>query len=128
VYVAGQHHEREIVGDDALASTLHFRDARGGADLWVSDAPGSFPCLAIRLSGPLATIHFFPKEGHPGFRCTAPGSPENGATRFVFEGCDPASGESVPTKFVLSVNDAERVLRHFHHSRQMLDRFDWFEL
>jgi hypothetical protein len=85
--------------------------------------------LAIRVTGALADVHYFPNEDHPGFRCLGgDGLPDGGTTTLVFPGCDPATGEETPNEFVVSFETARRIAREFFYSRQMSPGFSWFEL
>ena len=64
-----------------LKRVLAWRDARGGAIFWLSGEDVRYPCLGIRVSGNIADVHYFPEEGHPGFRCLGgEGLPEDGET------------------------------------------------
>lgn len=99
-------HQGEIeVGDEAsLGAALNRRDAIGGGEFWLAENAGGYPCLAIRVSGDYADIHYFPKSGHPGFRFmndTDDSSPGE-YTIFRYLGSDPADGTEVPNEFVVS--------------------------
>src|SRR5687767_12040696 len=90
--------ESEVVAADEkqLEELLKQRDERGGAEFWLSDDRGGFPCLTIVVSGDVSFAIYFPEEGHPGFRCLRPDvdqSMVDESTNFVWTGCDPASGE-----------------------------------
>jgi hypothetical protein len=115
---------------EEVAAALAFRDSRGGADLWASETPGTFPCLGIRISGSDGSIHYFPTEKHPGYRCIRQPPPQapNGTTTFVFEGCDPGDGEMVPNEFVLPFAVLVDVVNHFVRTRSMAPSNEWFEL
>lgn len=110
--------------DDAFT----WRDRCGGALLWSThDRP--YPALAVRISGDLADVHFFPYEGHPGFRCI--GGDWNtaaGSTKLVYDGCDPASGEDTPDMFIVSVQTARSIACEFLRSSRMSSEVSWFEL
>ncbi len=119
----------ESANADELLRALGARDSRGGGQLWLSDERGSFPCLAVRLSGDLADAHHFPQAGHPGYRCVGrTRSTAEPACIFVFEGCDPGTGERVPAEFVLSLSEVSAVLAEFSRTRGMSAAFTWIEL
>lgn len=87
------------------------------------------PALAIRITGGHADVHYFPEEGHPGFRALAePPVPTNHPIVFVFEGCDPASDELTPSEFVLPVSIALAVAKEFCRTGTRSSSVSWFEL
>lgn len=111
-----------------LEKALAWRDSRGGGLFWLSQ-DGGFPTLAIRVSGDVADLHFFPEDGHPGFRCLGGVSlPEDGMTKLVFEGCDPEDGEETPNRFIVPLERAISVAREFLGRQQMPSAVSWFEL
>jgi hypothetical protein len=54
--------------EESLTETLAMRDSRGGAEFWLAHGDREFPRLAIRVTGDIADVIFFPKDDHPGFR------------------------------------------------------------
>jgi hypothetical protein len=129
-----QGHNREWDADDetALEQVLAFRDDVGGALFWLTDDEDPHLALAIRISGDLADVHYFPEEGHPGFRALAEPSAarvkENQMTTLIYEGCDPATGEETPSEFVLPVSTAIALARQFHRTRRRSPAVSWLEL
>jgi hypothetical protein len=117
------------VHDEAeLIAILATRDARGGALLWLSH-DASYPTLAIRISGQQVDIHYFPNEGHPGFRCLANDMSNcNEDSVFIFKGCDPATGEIVPSEFVVPIDTVNAVALEYFRSGKMSSSEQWFEL
>ena len=116
--------------DDAedLEEVLTWRDARGGGIFWLTHDE-QYPTLAIRVSGDLADVHFFPRNGHPGFRCLGgAGMPDGGSMRFVFQGCDPADGEDTPNEFVVPLRTAKSIATEFLRSERKARDVSWFEL
>jgi hypothetical protein len=114
----------------SLAEILRRRDSKGGGQFWISAMDDRFPCLALRVSGDLADVHYFPEEGHPGFRCLAEQDllDERDAIPFVYCGCDPASGEEVPREFVVPFMVALAVATEFLSTRQLPEAARWLEL
>ena len=101
----------------------------GGAAFWLAPSPGQFPALAIRVSGEFADVHYFPHGNHPGFRFLGRLElPVGATTLFVFEGCDPASGEAVPNEFITSATTALSVAGAFFDTQKLEDPDSWFEL
>lgn len=80
-----------------LTRVLAWRDSRGGGVFWLCREDAEYPCLAIRVSGNVADVHYFPTDGHPGFQCLGgEGLTADGETILAYEGCDPSTGE--PTR------------------------------
>lgn len=118
----------ETYDEQGLEAILQRRDGRGGGLFWLSEEARSFPCLALRVSGDLSDIHYFPHEGHPGFRCLGgQGLAPFGTTTFVFDGCDPGHGEETPNEFVVPFTTALVVAKDFLRTKRMLSSVQWFE-
>jgi hypothetical protein len=112
-----------------VEAALGWRDDRGGGIFWLSPDDERYPALAIRVSGDLADVHYFPRDGHPGFRCLGgEGLPQGGLTTFVYRECEPATGEKILNKFVVSFEIASAVAREFFRTEQMSEAVPWFEL
>ena len=130
--ISGYHREWDAHDEAGLDRVLEFRDAVGGAEFWLSIKDDSYPVVSIRVSGALADVHYFPEEGHPGFRALA--APESTQeqeapdVRFRYEGCDPASGEDVPGQFVLPFSVALDLAREFYRTGAQPSSAAWFEL
>jgi hypothetical protein len=58
--------------EECLTQILEQRDERGGGEFWLANDGDRFPCLAVVVAGAMSFIHYFPEDGHPGFRCTLP--------------------------------------------------------
>jgi hypothetical protein len=129
--IDGHHREWSAADETALEQVLRFRDRVGGGQFWLSHDDGSYPAVAIRVSGDVADVHYFPFEGHPGFRALAsPAGPDHGrnTTTLVYEGCDPSSGEESPVEFILPVDTAVSLAREFFRTRTRPSGASWFEL
>jgi len=124
------HHRRWNASDEtALEDVLRFRDDLGGAQFWITDDDDPFPAVAIRLSGDFADVHYFPHDGHPGFRALAETPPPAGqTTTFIYEGCDPPTGEETPSEFVLLASTAIDVAKEFQRTGTRSPVLSWFEL
>src|SRR5262249_52007006 len=121
--------ELEVHDEKSLDKALAWRDERGGALFWITANAETYPQLGIRVSGDFADIHYFPREGHPGFRCLGgEGLPKNGFTKLVYEGCDPASGEDEPNEFVVPFKTARTVAKDFFRTKRMSKAEKWFDL
>jgi hypothetical protein len=130
--IEGHHREWSAADETALEQVLRFRDRLGGGQFWLSHDDDPYPTVAIRVSGDLADVHYFPFKGHPGFRALASPSvrSEQGGktTTFVYEGCDPASGEESPIEFTLPVDRAVSLAREFFRASARPSGASWFEL
>jgi hypothetical protein len=119
----------EAHDEEGLEAILRGRDSRGGALFWLSDGAGSFPCLAIRVSGNLSDIHYFPRGEHPGFVCLGGRDlPLHATSILVFEGCDPGDGEEQSNEFIVPFATALTVAKDFFRTNQMSSSVQWFEL
>ena len=126
--VHGNHRKWSVDSEMDLDTAIAWRDQRGGAVFWVAHEP-QYPCMAIRVSGDVADVHYFPEAGHPGFRCLGgTGLPEDGFTTLIYEGCDPAAGEATPNRFIVPWPTARSIAGDFLAGGRMSDRVRWFEL
>jgi hypothetical protein len=127
--VSGYRQTWQVPDERSLDAALAWRDDRGGAIFWLTPDAQRNPALAIRVSGDMADVHYFPTDGHPGFRCLGgDGLPEGGLTTLVYQGADPASGEQTPNEFVVPFETARAVAREFYRTQQMAAAVSWFEL
>ncbi len=117
----------QVSDPNGLQDVLAWRDKRGGAQFWLSDGPKKYPVLAIRITGEVTNVFFFPHEGHAGFRCLG-GLPKSESTTFVFDGCDPWTGEDSPNEFVIPLKTACSIAAEFLHTREMSKAVCWLEL
>ena len=125
--VNGYRRAWEVNNIEGLSKALAWRDSHNGAVFWLTHNNESFPALAIRISGDLADVHFFPKQGHAGFRSLG-GLNEEGTTRLVYEGCDPAAGEETSNQFLIPINAVRDIAIEFFRSKHMSTGVPWFEL
>lgn len=127
--VAGYCRTWKVADLAGLAEALAWRDDHGGAMLWLTPDDAPYPALALRVSGDVADVRYFPWAGHPGFRCLRSGGlPSGGLTRLVYQGADPATAEDVPNEFVVPVELAAEIAAEFFRSRRMSAAVSWFEL
>ena len=127
--VDGSYQSWQVANLEDLDAALTWRDDRGGGLFWLTPDDDRYPSLALRVGGCLADVTYFPKEGHPGFRCLGgDGLPKGGLTTLVYQGADPASGEVTPNEFIVSFETAHSVAVQFFVSGQRPDVVPWFEL
>ncbi len=114
---------------ESVLAALARRDDRGGGFFWLAPDDRDYPAIALRVSGEVADVFYFPVDGHPGFRCLGgKGLPDGGLTTLVFDGCDPGTGEETPNKFVVPFDRARSLAVEFFRSHGMSDSVEWFEL
>lgn len=111
-----------------LQDVMNRRDRKNGLEVWFAESTNSFPCIAVRISPPWCDIHFFPQDGHPGFRCMSNEFLDEGETRFLFQGCDPGDGELVPNEFVIPVRDMQAIVWQCMMDRVPAATREWYEL
>jgi hypothetical protein len=129
VRVDGYRRSWAVFDEECLCAALASRDARGGGVYWLTSDEQRYPALALRVSGDLADVHYFPRGDHPGFRCLGGhGLPEDGLTVFVYEGCQPGTGEQTPNEFIVPFEIACAVAREFFRTKQMSAAVSWYEL
>ena len=120
----------QVTNANELAAALTSRDEKGGALFYITpDDDQRYPLLAIRVTNDFADVHYFPFDGHPGFRCLGGvGLPKDGWTSFVYQGCDPGAGEETPNEFVIPFSTACAIAEEFLRSGQRSDAVEWLEL
>lgn len=112
-----------------LAKALAWRDARGGALFYITPDGDKYPSLTIRVTEDYADVHYWPYDGHAGFRALGgKGLPAGGWTTFLYEGCDPGTGEETPNEFILPFTTARSLAKAFLHAREKSDEVEWLEL
>lgn len=130
--VIGNHGSREwqVKSVHGLMGVLFdLASLGGGGKFFLVHEDSEYPYLCMRVSGNVADVHFFPEEGHSGFRCLGgEGLPEGGYTTFLYEGCDPGTGEETPNEFILPFETACRVASEFLMIRLMPESRTWLEL
>jgi hypothetical protein len=112
-----------------LDAALSSRDDKGGALFFISPDEQRYPSLVIRVTKNYADVHYFPYDGHPGFRCLGgEGLPEDGWTSLVYQGCDPGDGEETPNEFIVPFATACEIARAFLRTGERSDAVQWLEL
>jgi len=119
----------QVTNAEELAAAMAWRDDKGGALFYITPDNQQYPSLAIRVTEGYADVHYFPYDGHPGFRCLeGDGLPEGGWSRFVYQGCDPGTGEDSPNEFVVPFATAAAIAKAFLQTSKRSDAFEWLEL
>lgn len=77
----------------------------------------------------MSPTHYFPEDGHPGFRCLGGhGLPVGGMARLDYQGAVLEAGEYTPNEFIVPVEVAHEIAVEFFRSQQMSAAVTWFEL
>jgi hypothetical protein len=120
----------QVTNAKDLAAALACRDEKGGALFFMTpNGEQQYPSLAIRVTKDYADVHYFPFDGHPGFRCLGGvGLPKDGWTSFVYQGCDPGTGEETPNEFIIPFATACEIAEEFLRSGQRSDAVEWLVL
>jgi hypothetical protein len=113
---------------DAIDAAMGPRLGAGLNSFWLSHGDRRFPVLSVLVNGDLATLHYFPFEGHSGFRSlgSLPDLNPDGRTTFVLEHL--RDEQPTPNTFVVSLADALRTAKEFAGSQDLPKSLNWFEL
>jgi hypothetical protein len=129
VRIAGFRETWQAGDAERLDAVLAWRDDRGGGIFWLTPDEAQYPALAIRVSGDVSDVHYFPRDRHPGFRCLGGNElPKGEFTTLVYQGADPATGEQTPNEFVVPFEIARAIAGEFFRTQQMSGAVSWFEL
>jgi hypothetical protein len=128
--IEGHHRHWQVATEAELEAVLRFRDSVGGAQFWLSADDEDFPLLAMRITGDVGDVHYFPAEGDPGSRAlaTLEGLDTDQTVLLRYEGADPASGEMTPRRFLLPFATLVNVARSFLQVQSLPTSVAWFEL
>ena len=100
---------------------------RFGADVnafWITGEE-PFPALAILVRGELASVHFFPHDGHAGFQSRGTAPSQHPVT---FCCGSPTELIQVPSESVVAFDDARLAAHEVLSSFAMPQSLRWFEL
>jgi hypothetical protein len=87
-----------------------------------------FPHLAVPVRADVATIFFFPENGHPGFRALRAQDAMGGATDLLFYIGDFADSIQSPAEFIVPVTAGVAVAKSFLRTGAMSPILEWLEL
>jgi hypothetical protein len=119
----------QVTNVKQLVAALASRDDKGGALFHITPGDERYPSLAIRVTKDYADVHYFPYDGGPVFRCLGgEGLPEGGWTSFVYQGCDPGTGEETPNEFIVPFATACAIGKAFLRTGERSDAVEWLEL
>ena len=118
----GQH---QVVDEDALDKQLSRRSSAGVNHFWLYFDEEEYPWLAIAVKQDIACVHFFPKEGHPGFQSVGSTS-ANETITFYMTADDTIE---VPQTAVVPINLAMIAAHEFMHGHgERPSAVKWLEL
>jgi hypothetical protein len=127
--INGHHRNWQVTDLIGLDAVLTWRDDCGGGLFCLSSDGVRYPELVLRVSGGMADVHYFPQDGHPGFRALGgDGLAKGGVTKLLYQGADPVTGEETPNEFIFPFETARSIAVEFFQSRQMSRAVSWLEL
>lgn len=112
---------------DQLEAVLMRRHGNGVNEFWLSHGNDRYPAIVLSVKGDLAAVHYFPKEGHPGFTLTGNlAGLQPGETKFWIS----AGGETIDVMndAVIPFAVALAVANEFLISDELPRSLEWFEL
>src|SRR5262245_7810970 len=109
--------ERVVADEADLETALAKRYAGDANAFWLWHDDGEFPALSILIKADIAYLHYFPQEGHAGFRPVGgvAGLPDGGSATFLL---GPSTDDvEVLNDAVVPVPTALKVARDFFRSK-----------
>lgn len=123
------HHfgEPATVSDlSSLNTVLAQRFGAGINEFWLSEV-SSFPTMSILVNEPWAALHYFPRDGHPGF--ISQGNGPIPADRVVFHATSLGEKLELAGRAVVSIEDSLRAAQQFFETASVLPAaVEWLEL
>lgn len=115
-------------GNDAIDSALTKRHGSGVNAFWLSHGSSKYPALLILVNGELASLHYFPKDRHPGFRSVGKveGLEPGGTTTFFMNNVN--EPEQILNDSIVPFSTALKAAKEFSASADLPPSVEWFEL
>ena len=109
-----------------IAAVLARRHDRCVNEFWLFHTGKEFPRMAINVAGDLAFVHYFPSDGHPGWRLLGQvaGLDPKGETEFQICG----EYDTTPNAFVVPCRVALEAAIAFSNDTRMPEVGEWYEL
>lgn len=121
-------HVHDVNGEDALNLALSERYGNGVNAFWLSHGSSKYPAILLLVNGDLATLNYFPRERHPGFRSV--GALQNlepdGTSTFFMN--DVNEAQPISNDSIVSFSSALRAAKEFLVSTDLPHSLEWFEL
>lgn len=117
-----------VVDAAGLEAALARRCGNGVNEFWISHDQDRFPVLAIVVNGDLASLSYFPEDGHPGYKSMGdvPGLASGESTRFYVN--TPTEIHLVLNDFVVPVATAVQAAQQFRVAKDRPPVVEWWEL
>lgn len=118
----------EVSDEKALESLLSRRFGGGVNSFKLSQGSSEYPMLLVLINGDLASLHYFPRDRHPGFRSISgvDGLDVNGSTVFFMNSLD--QEEPVLNDGVVPLATGMKAAREFFASPELPRSVEWLEL
>lgn len=119
------HRTWDVEAAPDITAVLEHRHNRVN-EFWLSHEADSYPLMAIEVVENLALVHYWPYEGHPGYRLlgNVPELPPDGETEFQI--C--SEYETTPNTFVVKFDIALKAAIAFSRTPEMPKVGEWYEL
>jgi hypothetical protein len=108
---------------------LSKRYGDGVNNFWISHGEQRYPTIAILAKGNVACVHYFPREGHPGYVSLGDlkslGLEPGGETTFYVR---PTAPIWAINEHVISFPDALNAVHEFAANPALPKSIQWFEL
>jgi hypothetical protein len=73
-----------VTKPEEIEAALSKRYPGGINSFWLYRGPEQFPSINVSVKGDLAYVHYFPREGHPGFASVGNADPRSSETSIFF--------------------------------------------
>jgi hypothetical protein len=113
---------------DEIDSAMAKRYGSGVNAFWLSHGSSKYPSILILVNGDLASLHYFPEEGHPGFRSvgTVQGLEPGGTTAFFMNNVK--EEQPILNDSIVPLSTALKAAKEFSASTELPHSVEWFEL
>lgn len=114
----------ELEGEAEISEVLALRYGEGFNEFWISGA-AQFPNVSLVVGTRGAALHYFPEEGHPGFRSVGNDSKTGSA---AFRTNTPEEYLMVSASSVVPTPHAVAAVLAFARSSEIPPGIEWEEL
>jgi hypothetical protein len=117
----------DVLSSQDIEAALSRRHPDGMNSFWLSHGTEEFPYINILANGDLAYVHYFPREGHPGFASVAKGpvdKPRDTSVFFLY----PTEKVWILNGAVVPFSDALKAAQEFAISSTMPKCIRWDSL
>jgi len=119
----------EVINDAQLESLLSKRYGNGANAFWLFGSTEKYPAMSILVKGDLATLHYFPRARHPGYRSIGLAAelgldPEGMSVFYANEGEE----QEIVNDSIVPFPHALAAAREFLASGRLPEALEWFEL